>query len=66
MRPQCLSAKARHLAQYEMEDPRVMKVVVSLMGWEFAEYPLEEKDGSDKGKKMTIAREPQGGMGMVG
>ena len=28
---QCLSAKARHLAQYEMEDPRVLAVVHTLL-----------------------------------
>lgn len=31
---QCLSAKARHLAKYEMEDPRVLAIITSLMGWE--------------------------------
>ena len=31
---QCLSAKARYLAEYEMEDPRVLAIIVSLMGWE--------------------------------
>ena len=34
LRAQCLSAKARHLAQYEMEDQRVLAIIVSLMGWE--------------------------------
>ena len=31
---QCISAKARHLAEYEMKDPRVLAIVTSLMGWE--------------------------------
>lgn len=31
---QCLGAKGRHLAEYEMEDPRVVAVITSLMGWE--------------------------------
>ena len=31
---QCLSAKARHLAEYEMKDPRILALVVSLTGWE--------------------------------
>ena len=36
---QCLSAKARHLAQYEMEDPRVLSIILSLTGWESQQEP---------------------------
>lgn len=42
---QCLSSKARHLAQYEMEDPRVLAIMVSLTGWEMegvGEGPIHE------------------------
>ena len=41
-RSQCLSAKARHLAEYEMKDPRVMAIIVSLMGWEMKERPTSD------------------------
>ena len=44
-RAQCLSAKARHLAQYEMKDPRVLSIIMTLMGWEMEELPLDVAQG---------------------
>ena len=46
----CLSAKARHLAQEEMKDERVLALVCSLLGWEMV--------GAGEGPCKPLQQEP--------